>query len=109
MNGCQSKRFVAALPKKAMAVKCVRRSAVALCAAAVFALVAVAARGADINFTNTVGGVLTEVGNWSGGAVPSPSDTSQFNKSYTGPVTMTDAIPALTNNIINIYNNCIIF
>ena len=109
MNGCQSKKFVAALPKKAMAVKCVRRSAVALCAAAVFALVAVAARGADINFTNTVGGVLTEVGNWSVGAVPSPSDTSQFNKSYTGPVTMTDAIPALTNNIINIYNNSLEF
>lgn len=93
----------------AMAVKRVRRFAVAPCAAAVFALVAVAARGATCNFTNTVGGVLTEVGNWGGNAVPSSSDTSQFTKLYTGPVTMTDVIPVLTNDIINIYNNSLEF
>ena len=109
MNGYQSKNLVAALPKMAMAVKRVRRLVVALCATAVFALVAVAARGATCNFTNTVGGVLTEVGNWGGNAVPSSSDTSQFSKLYTGPVTMTDVIPALTNDIINIYNNSLEF
>ena len=71
----------------------------------VFALSAVLARGASFTFTNTAGGVLTDVGNWSGGGVPSPSDTAEFNRAYTAPVTMTDDSPAMTNEIINIYNN----